>query len=71
MIPTVSLSFPNLLLLIFLVMLVATIVFSCVLIYHWCAYGESKAITTTTTLVYLIGVVGLLGGMGTAILMTF
>lgn len=70
MVPVISLSVPNFLLLAFLVACVVTILLSCFLIYHWRAYGESKTITTTTTLVYLIGIACLVGGMATAVLIT-
>lgn len=71
MLPTLLLSFSNVLLLIFLVMFFVTVLFSSFLIYHWRAYGESTAITMGTTLVYLIGALSLVGGMATAVLMTF
>lgn len=67
---TISLSFPNFLQVAFLVMCFFTIILSCFFIYHWRAYGESKAITTTTTLVYLLGVACLIGGMATAVIIT-
>lgn len=71
MAPTISLSVQNFLLLTFLVMFFITIIVSCFLIYHWRAYGESRAITSATTVVYLIGVVCLVGSMATAVLIAF
>jgi hypothetical protein len=64
-------SFSHFLILAFLLVLLIALVYSAVLIYHWREYGESKAIITTTTTVYLIGVACCLAGMAVAILMTF
>ena len=66
---TFSLPFSQMLSLIFLMTLLISTLYSFVLIYHWRAYGESQTIVTHTVIVYLIGLVGLFIGMGTAVSM--
>ena len=67
----ISLSFSSLLLLVFLVMLAVTTIFSAILVYHWRAYGESAAITTQTMILYFVGIAVVFGGMAAAIGMAF
>jgi uncharacterized membrane protein YqjE len=67
---TISLPLSSFLLLVSLVMLLVIIIYSWILIYHWHTYGQSKAITTGTTALYLVGVAGCIIGMATAISMT-
>ena len=66
---TFSLPFSQVLSLLFLVMLLISTLYSFVLIYHWRVYGESQAIVTQTVIIYLIGLVGLFIGMGSAVSM--
>ena len=52
-------------------MCVAVIIYSCVLVYHWVAYGKSPTATFHTLIIYFIGVALLLGSMAFALLKTF
>ncbi len=67
---TFFLPLPQLLLLVFLVLVGITVVYSTILIYHWQAYGTDRARHARATALYLFGVALALGGMVTAILMT-
>ena len=66
-----SLPFSYVLLLISLCMLVVTTVYSCILMYHWQAYGKDKTMTTRTIILYFIGVVCLFIGMAIAMVEVF
>ena len=71
MVPTFSLPFSYVLLLIFFLMLFVVTLYSAILIYHWQAYGKNKTIIVYTLTLYSIGVVILFGGMAVAIAEVF